>query len=64
MRELVIVLFLVLFIGGLTACENVRHKIGISTKPFQSGESFENSTKLSWSITWGKIRSNKSGEED
>ena len=56
MRELVIVLFLVLFIGGLTACENVRHKIGISTKPFQSGENFENSTKLNYTIIFGKVR--------
>ena len=24
----------------------------------------KDSTKFSWSITWGKIRSNKSGEED
>ena len=56
MRELVIVLFLVLFIGGLTACENVRHKIGISTKPFQSGENFENSTKLNYAIIFGKVR--------
>jgi len=56
MRELVIVLFLVLFIGSLTACENVRHKIGISTKPFQSGENFENSTKLNYTIIFGKVR--------
>ena len=56
MRELVIVLFLGLFIGSLTACENVRHKIGISTKPFQSGENFENSTKLNYTIIFGKVR--------
>ena len=64
MRYLIVFLFLVLFIGGLTACDNTRQKIGVSTKPFQSGESFSNSTKLNWSITWGKIRSNKQGEED
>ena len=38
------------------ACENTRQSIGITTKPLQSGESFENSTKLNWKITWGKIR--------
>ena len=64
MKYLITFLFLVLLIGGLTACDNTRQKIGVSTKPFQSGESFENSTKLNWSITWGKIRSNKQGEED
>ena len=56
MRYLVIFLFLVLFIGGITACENVKQTIGISTKPFQSGESFENSTKINYKITLGKIR--------
>ena len=56
MRYLVIFLFLVLFIGGITACENIKQTIGISTKPFQSGESFENSTKINYKITLGKIR--------
>ena len=64
MRYLVVFLFLVLLIGGLTACENTKQSIGITTKPLQSGKNFENSTKLNWSITWGKIRSSKDGEED
>ena len=51
-----VLLVLVLLIGGLTACENVKQTIGISTKPFQSGESFENSTKINYKITLGKIR--------
>jgi hypothetical protein len=53
MRYLVLLLFLTLFLG---ACNNVRHKIGVSTKPFQSGESFENSTKMNYTIIFGKIR--------
>ena len=54
-RYVTIFLFCCLFlaIGG---CENVRHKIGISTKPFQSGESFENSTKLNYTLIFGKVR--------
>ena len=56
MRYLIVFLFLVLFIGGLTACDNTRQKIGVSTKPFQSGESFENSTKLNYTIIFGKVR--------
>ena len=64
MNYLVVFLFLVLLIGGLTACENTKQSIGITSKPLQSGKNFENSTKLNWSITWGKIRSNKQGEED
>ena len=59
MKYLIIVLFIILL-----SCDNTRQKIGISTKPLQSGEQLKNSTKLNWSITWGKIRSNKSGEED
>jgi len=50
---------------AVVGCENVKHKIGITTKPFQSGESFENSTKLNYSIIFGKIRVKKSdGTED
>ena len=61
MRYLIIFLFLTLMLAG---CNNTRQSIGISTKPLLSGEKLENSTKLSWKITWGKIRSSKSGEED
>ena len=52
MRYLVIFLFLVL----LSACENVRHKIGITTKPFSKNDGFEDSTKLNYSIIFGKVR--------
>ena len=62
-RYVTIFLFCCLFlaIGG---CDNTRQSIGISTKPLQSGELFENSTKLNWKITWGKIRSSKSEEDE
>ena len=59
MRYLTIFLFIVLL-----GCENVRHKIGMTTKPFQSGKSFENSTKINYSIIFGKVRSKKVEEED
>ena len=51
MKYLTIFLFIILL-----GCQNVKQTIGISTKPFQSGESFENSTKLNYKITLGKIR--------
>ena len=35
MKYLCTVLFLTLFLSG---CENIKHKIGISTKPLQDGE--------------------------
>ena len=51
MKYLTIFLFIILL-----GCEIVKHKVGITTKPFQSGESFENSTKLNYTIIFGKIR--------
>ena len=53
MRYLVLLLFLTLF---LSACENVRHKIGVSTKPFATDGKFEDSTKLNYTIIFGKVR--------
>ena len=60
-RYVTIFLFccLLLAVGG---CQNTKQSIGISTKPFQSGESLENSTKLNWKITWGFIR--KENDDD
>ena len=57
----IVIVVLALFIYS---CENVRHKIGISTKPFQSGEDFENSTKINYSIIFGKVRSKKVEEDE
>ena len=54
MRYLIVFLFLVLFICGLTACENTRQSIGVTTNPLST--KMEEKTKLNWKITWGKIR--------
>jgi hypothetical protein len=48
-----IMIFVFMMVVG---CENIKQSIGITTKPFQSGESFENSTKLNYKIIFGKIR--------
>ena len=45
-------LALVLLVG----CENTKHKIGISTKPFQHGDDLEDNTKLNYTIVFGKVR--------
>ena len=55
MKYLIASLFIVLLLS-LVSCENTRQSIGITTKPLQSGKKFEDSTKLNWKITWGKIR--------
>ena len=60
-RYLITFLWVCLFMA-ITGCENTKQSIGISTKPFQSGESLENSTKLNWKITWGFIR--KENDDD
>ena len=49
----IVIVVLALFIY---ACENTRQSIGLTTKPLSSGKKFEDSTKLNWKITWGKIR--------
>ena len=56
MNYIVAFLFLVLLIGGITACsfENTRQSIGINTNPLST--KMEEKTKLNWKITFGKIR--------
>ena len=53
-QALIIGLALALFL--LVGCENTKHKIGVSTKPFQSGEDLEDNTKLNYTIVFGKVR--------
>jgi len=47
----VVIVVLALFIY---ACENTRHSIGVSTKPFS--KNFEEGTKLNYKIIFGKVR--------
>ena len=51
MKYLGILLFMILF---LNACENTRHSIGVTTKPFS--KNFEEGTKLNYKIIFGKVR--------
>ena len=53
MRYIILLLFLTLF---LSACENVRHKFGISAKPFATDGKFEDSAKINYTIIFGKVR--------
>tara|TARA_B100001750_G_C14938947_1_gene317825 strand:- start:175 stop:363 length:189 start_codon:yes stop_codon:yes gene_type:complete len=51
------ILFFFLMLLFLSGCfENVRHKIGITTKPFGKDDTFESSTKFNYSIIFGKVR--------
>ena len=64
MRYLIVFLFLVLFIGGLTACENTRHSVGVTAKPFAKGDKMEDSIKLNYKIIFGRIRKGEGSIED
>ena len=59
----VFIFWTAIFLGMLTSCENVRHKIGISTKPFGKNDTFESSTKLNYSIIFGKVRPKEDDED-
>ena len=54
MRYLAILLILLLVSG--CNFKNVRHKIGVTSKPFQKNDGFENSTKFNYSIIFGVVR--------
>ena len=55
MRYIILLLFLTLF---LSACENVRHKVGVSAKPFATDGKFEDSAKINYTIIFGTVRLN------
>ena len=54
MKRIILSLFIVLLLSG--CFQNVRHKIGITTKPFAKNDGFESSTKLNYSIIFGVVR--------
>jgi PBP1b-binding outer membrane lipoprotein LpoB len=54
MKRAILSLFIVLLLSG--CFQNVRHKIGITTKPFAKNDGFESSTKLNYSIIFGVVR--------
>ena len=54
MKRIILSLFVVLLLSG--CFQNVRHKIGITTKPFAKNDGFESSTKLNYFIIFGVVR--------
>ena len=57
----VVIVVLALFIYG---CENVRHSIGITTKPFSTKQGISESTKINYKLVFGQIRSKKIEEDE
>jgi hypothetical protein len=40
----------------LLSCENTRHSVGVTAKPFAKGDKMEDSVKLNYKIIFGKVR--------
>jgi len=38
------------------SCENTRHSVGVTAKPFAKGDKMEDSIKLNYKIIFGKVR--------
>jgi len=55
MKRVILFLFIVLLANGCSF-ENVRHKVGFTTKPFSKNDGFENSTKMNYTIIFGVVR--------
>ena len=49
----ILCMFALLFLLG---CENTRHSIGVTAKPFAKGNKMEDSVKLNYKIIFGKVR--------
>jgi len=62
MRYLTIFLFIILllFTG---ACENTRHSVGVTAKPFAKGDKMEDSIKLNYKIIFGKVRPKEDNDD-
>ena len=62
MRYLTIFLFIILllFTG---ACENTRHSVGVTAKPFAKGDKMEDSVKLNYKIIFGKVRPKEDNDD-
>ena len=56
MKRAILSLFIVLLLLSGCSFENVRHKVGFTTKPFSKNDGFENSTKMNYTIIFGVVR--------
>jgi len=54
MKRVILFLIKVLLLRG--CIQNVRHKIGITTKPFAKNDGLESSTKLNYTLIFGVVR--------
>jgi hypothetical protein len=45
-------------------CENTRHSIGVTAKPFATGDKMEDSVKFNYKIIFGRIRKGEGSIDD
>ena len=57
----ILCMFALLFLLG---CENTRHSVGVTAKPFAKGDKMEDSVKLNYKIIFGKVRNKNEEDED
>ena len=44
-------------------CENTRHSVGVTAKPFAKGDKMEDSVKLNYKIIFGKVRPKEDSDD-
>ena len=57
----ILCMFTLLFLLG---CENTRHSIGVTAKPFAKGDKMEDSVKFNYKIIFGRIRKGEGSIDD
>ena len=60
MRYLIIAFIIIM----LSACENTRHSMGVTAKPFAKGDKMEDSVKFNYKIIFGRIRKGEGSIDD
>ena len=53
----------VLFLFAI-GCENTRHSVGVTAKPFAKGDKMEDSVKFNYKIIFGRIRKGEGSIDD
>ena len=56
----ILCMFALLFLLG---CENTRHSVGVTAKPFAKGDKMEDSIKLNYKIIFGKVRPKEDNDD-
>ena len=64
MKYLVSCMIIGLFFLFAVGCENTRHSIGVTAKPFATGDKMEDSVKFNYKIIFGRIRKGEGSIDD